>query len=61
MTLDELIHNLQLIEDEHGNCDIIFESNKHQFENAKVVYRQEINERGDNTECVILSCFSKIK
>jgi Fe-Mn family superoxide dismutase len=38
-----------------------FESNKHQYQNAKVVYHEEINEQGDKRNHVILSCFGKVK
>jgi hypothetical protein len=50
--------NLQEMYEKYGDCNIIFESNKHQFNNAKLVHqKEEINEE-DN---VILSCFDKIR
>lgn len=61
MELRKLMKCLQEVYEKHGDCDINFESNKHQYDNAKIVYTQEINEHGDSTQKVILSCFGKIK
>lgn len=61
MKLSDFINNLHTLYESQGDCDIIFESNKHQYQNAKVVYHEEINEQGDKRNHVTLSCFGKVK
>lgn len=50
--------NLQEMYEKYGDCNIIFESNKHQFRNAKLVHQAEEIYEEDN---IILSCFDKIR
>lgn len=58
MGLKELMKNLQEMYEKYGDCNIIFESNKHQFRNAKLVHQAEEIYEEDN---IILSCFDKIR
>lgn len=58
MELRKLMKNLQEMYEKYGDCNIIFESNKHQFNNVKLVHQKEEIHEEDN---IILSCFDKIR